>query len=88
MPNPARGSESTHLAITMVGLARLHDRYLRGMKWGLVLGDALEKDMRWIAEIERILIGSGYYDAADVRQKHLEVDGNWLPQHDKEESDG
>ena len=85
MPNPSKAGEVIHLAITMQGLARVHDRYLRGCKWGLVLGDALEKDLRWVAEIERILIGNGYYTDEDVRKKHLEVEAHWLPQYDHDE---
>lgn len=79
--NPAKSSQTIHLAITMAGLARVHDRYLRGMRYGVVLGDQLDKDLRWVAEIERILIGSGYYDGADLRRKYLEAEVVWQPAH-------
>lgn len=84
MPNIAREKDTIDLRLTMSGLARLHDRFLRGMAHGLVLGDALEKDYRWISEIERILLGNGYYDAADIQKVHMMVNTNWKPEFDKE----
>lgn len=84
MPNIAREKDTIDLRLTMAGLARLHDRYLRGMQHGMVLGDALEKDYRWIGEIERVLLGNGYYDAADIQKVHQMVNVNWKPEFDKE----
>ena len=82
--NPAKAKEAIHLRITMAGLARVHDRYLRGMQHGLVLGDELDKDFKWIGELERILLGSGYLDVADLKKRHLMVNARWKPEFDNE----
>ena len=84
MPDPSRAKRTVNLQITMAGLARVHDRYLRGMQQGLVLGDALEKDYRWIDHLERILIGSGYLSVAEIHQRHLLVNENWKAEFDME----
>lgn len=80
MPNPDKAKNTIDLRITMEGLARVHDRFLRGMQHGLVLGDSLEKDYRWIGEIERVLIGSGYLSREDIAIKHLLVNEHWRPE--------
>lgn len=82
MPNSARAKDTINLQITMAGLARVHDRYLRGMKAGLVLGDSLDKDYRWIDELERILLGSGYLTHDEIHVRHMLVDINWKPEFD------
>jgi len=86
MPNKLRAKDTIDLRITMAGLARVHDRYLRGMQHGLVLGDALEKDYRWINEIERVLLGNGYLSLEEVHKRHLLVNENWKPEFDHKES--
>ncbi len=82
MPNEARAKDKQILQITNAGLARVHDRYLKGMKASLVLGDSLEKDMRWIAELERVLIGSGYLSREEIHRRHKRVDEKWKPEFD------
>jgi len=84
MPNDFRAKNTIDLRITMAGLARVHDRYLRGMQHGLVLGDSLEKDYRWISEIERILLGSGYLSQAEIHQRHMLVNEHWKPEFDQD----
>jgi len=88
MPNPNRAKRTIDLRITMAGLARVHDRYLRGMQHGLVLGDALEKDYRWISEIEQILLGSEYLSVEEIHKRHLLVNVHWKPEFDHKEFDG
>jgi hypothetical protein len=88
VPNAQKAKATINLCITMAGLARVHDRYLRGMQHGLVLGDALEKDYRWIDEIERILLGSGYLSADEIHNRHLLVNEHWKPEYDKPEEQG
>lgn len=87
MPDPLRAKHKTYLQITMAGLARVHDRYLRGMKSALVLGDSLEKDYRWISELERILIGSGYLSREEIHKRHIEADALWRPEYDLNDKD-
>jgi hypothetical protein len=87
MPNANRAREKTILEISMAGLARVHDRYLRGCSSSLVLGDSLEKDRRWLAEIERILIGSNYMTHAEIRARHLAANAHWLPEYDIDDKD-
>jgi hypothetical protein len=82
MPNPLRAKDTINLQITMAGLARVHDRYLRGMQHGLVLGDELQKDYNWISELERILLGSGYLSREEIRKRHLLVNEKWKPEFD------
>jgi hypothetical protein len=52
-----------------------------------VLGDSLEKDRRWLAEIERILIGSNYMTHAEIRARHLAANAHWLPEYDIDDKD-
>lgn len=84
MPNAARAKDTINLQITMAGLARVHDRYLRGMQHGLVLGDSLEKDYRWIDELERILLGNGYLSHEEIQKRHMLVNVHWKPEFDLE----
>jgi len=86
--NPDKATEKINLQITMAGLARVHDRYLRGMQHGLVLGDDLDKDYRWINELERILIGSGYLSIEDIHKKHMMINQNWKPEFDRKDNGG
>jgi len=88
MPNPSKAKHTIDLRITMAGLARVHDRYLRGMQHGLILGDALEKDYRWIDEIERILLGNGYLSVEEIHKRHLLVNAHWKPEYDWPENGG
>lgn len=88
MPNQSRERDTIDLRITMAGLARVHDRYLRGMQHGLVLGDSLEKDYRWIDEIERILLGSGYLSVTEIHTRHLLVNEHWKPEFDSDDNGG
>ena len=83
MPNPHRAHEKWVLEISMAGLARVHDRYLRGMQHGFVLGDELSRDYRWINEIERVLLGSGYLTHAEIHQMHMLVNERWKPEFDQ-----
>lgn len=88
MPNKLRAKDKINLQISMAGLARVHDRYLRGMQHGIVLGDSLEKDYRWINELERILIGNGYLSVEEIYKRHLLVNANWKPEYDLPEKGG
>lgn len=88
MPNANRAKDKINLQITMQGLARVHDRYLRGMQQGLVLGDDLVKDYKWIDELERILLGNGYLSREEIHLRHAQVNARWKPEYDinKEEN--
>ena len=71
----------------MAGLARVHDRYLRGMAHALVLGDSLEKDYRWVSELEKILLGSGYLTSEEILKRHSAANAHWLPEYDLNDND-
>lgn len=88
MPNASRAKEKVWLEISMAGLARVHDRYLKGMEHAIVLGDELARDYRWISEIERILLGKGYLTAEEIRKRHLMTNARWLPEYDQNYSPG
>lgn len=83
MPNEAKAKEAIHLRITMAGLARVHDRYLRGMSAALVVGDELARDYKWVSELERILLGSGYLSPQEIRDRHLRANAKWRPEYDQ-----
>jgi hypothetical protein len=88
MPDETRAKRTINLQITMAGLARVHDRYLRGMSHALVLGDSLARDYKWISELERILLGSGYLTVEEINRRHLLANEHWKPEFDYKEDGG
>lgn len=74
--------------LTMEGAARLHDRFLRGMQHGAVLGDALTEDYNWISRLERVLLGMGYLAIEEIHNRHLLVNEHWKPEFDHDDNGG
>lgn len=87
LADETKAGTKLYFQITMEGLARLHDRCLRGMQHSGVLGDALAADYRWIGSIERELLGNGYLDAGEIRKRHEIVNPNWKVEYDMKEAD-
>ncbi len=72
--------------LTMEGLARLHDRCLRGLHSSAVLGDALDGDYRFIGALERELLGHDYLTIEEINRRHMLVDPHWKIEFDRKES--
>lgn len=74
--------------LSMEGLARLHDRCLRGLHQSSVLGDALDGDYRFIGFLERELLGHDYLTVEEINRRHMLVDPHWKIEFDRKESEG
>lgn len=67
MPNLTKEKEPVDIQIDMAGLAHLHRAYLRGVKSMILSAQDLQRSNEWRSMVERMLISSGYMNAAEVK---------------------